>query len=59
MTDVKSDKTNSTDAGSSRCDVLKATSVGAVGAATPKFFTQNPWALPLLLFNKMPWQRLS
>ncbi len=59
MTDVKSDKTNPTAAGSSRRDVLKATSVGAVGAATPKFFTQNPWALPLLLFNKMPWQRLS
>ena len=44
MTDVKSDKTNPTAAGWSRRDVLKATSVGAVGAATPMFFTQNAWA---------------
>ena len=41
MTDVKSDKTTS---GWSRRDVLKATSVGAAGAATPMFFTKNAWA---------------
>jgi branched-chain amino acid transport system substrate-binding protein len=44
MTDVKSEKTNHTAAGWSRRDVLKATSVGAVSAATPMFFTQNAWA---------------
>lgn len=41
MTDVKSDKSNKSASGWSRRDVLKASSVGAVGAATPMFFYQK------------------